>query len=205
MRLGRTETGPGPAGGADIVLEGKRVRLCPAREQDWSHWARVRGLNAARLKPLEPTWSDDALTQGFFRRRVEALRREWQAGSCASFLIWQKSGWATPQLVGGFNLNHICRGAAQHATLGYWIAAEAEGQGLMTEAAALACDFAFGSSGLHRLQAGTLVHNMRSQALLRRLGFQEEGFAKAYVKIDGRWQDHVLFGLVADDWRATRR
>ena len=186
---------------AEIMLDGARVRLCPAREQDWTAWARARGANRDFLKPFEPAWSPDALTERFFRRRVAVLRAEWQADTRASFLIWLKSDLGAPKLIGGFNLNNVCRGAAQYADLGYWLDESAQGQGLMAEAAGLACDFAFGPFGLHRLNAGTLAGNARSRALLQRLGFVEEGFANAYLQIDGRWQDHVLFGLVRDDWR----
>ncbi len=191
-----------PAGNsADIILEGERVRLRPAHERDWAAWAAVRRANEALLRPLEPTWPIDALSESFFCRRVAMLRREWQEGRACSFVIATKAG----DLIGGFNLNHVCRGAAQSATLGYWLAAEWQGRGLMTEAARLAAGFAFGPFLLHRLNAATLPHNTRSQALLKRIGFVEEGFARRYIQIDGVWQDHVLFGLNAEDWQAAGR
>jgi len=97
-------------------------------------------------------------------------------------------------LIGGINLNDVRRGVAQKGTLGYWIGQPYAGQGLMTEAAALVCDFAFRDLKLHRVEASCLPHNEPSKRLLQRLGFAEEGYAKSYLRIDNEWQDHLLWG-----------
>ena len=62
-------------------------------------------------------------------------------------------------------------------------------------------DFAFGDLGLHRLEAACLPENHASQRVLEKCGFQKEGYARSYLKINGRWADHVLFGLVDSDPR----
>ncbi len=69
-------------------------------------------------------------------------------------------------------------------------------QGFMTEAAGLVCEFAFERLRLHRVEASCLPHNDPSRKLLARLGFTEVGFAKAYLRINGKWEDHVLWGKV---------
>jgi ribosomal-protein-alanine N-acetyltransferase len=56
-------------------------------------------------------------------------------------------------------------------------------------------DFAFRTLGLHRLEAACIPDNAPSRRLLVKAGFAEEGFAQAYLKINGAWRDHVLFGL----------
>jgi ribosomal-protein-alanine N-acetyltransferase len=53
--------------------------------------------------------------------------------------------------------------------------------------------------GLHRVEAGTLVHNTRSQAVLRRTGFTEYGVAERMLFIAGEWQDHTLFQRLLHD------
>ena len=50
--------------------------------------------------------------------------------------------------------------------------------------------------GLHRIQAGTLLHNVRSQRVLERTGFVRFGMAPAYLNIAGQWQDHALYQIV---------
>ena len=75
------------------------------------------------------------------------------------------------------------------------------GQGHMRHAVSLAADFAFGDLRLHRLEAACLPNNEPSIRVLRWNGFQEEGLARSYLKINGEWRDHVLFALLADDPR----
>ena len=59
------------------------------------------------------------------------------------------------------------------------------------------CDFSFRTLGLHRLEAACIPENEPSRRLLIKAGFAEEGYAKAYLKINGAWRDHVLFGQVS--------
>lgn len=131
-----------------------------------------------------------------FTRRVERLAWEWDADKTYAFLMFDRSD---DTLIGGVNINSVSRGAAQMASLGYWIDEARQGQGLMAESIRLVLGFAFGPLALARINAATLVHNDRSRSMLLRLGFTEEGFARGYVQIDGRRQDHVLYGLNAGD------
>ena len=70
----------------------------------------------------------------------------------------------------------------------------------MTDGLRLALAFAFDRLRLHRVEAACLPHNQASRRLLLKSGFREEGYAKEYLSIDGRWQDHMLFGLLASEW-----
>lgn len=71
-----------------------------------------------------------------------------------------------------------------------------QGQGLMYEVAQVGITYMFDTQGLHRIMANHMPANVRSEQLLRRLGFAREGYARAYLKIAGQWQDHVLNALV---------
>jgi ribosomal-protein-alanine N-acetyltransferase len=81
-------------------------------------------------------------------------------------------------------------------TIGYWCGQAHTRQGLTLAAVRTMSDFAFRTLGLHRLEAACIPENKPSRDLLLKAGFAEEGFAKAYLKINGVWRDHVLFGLV---------
>lgn len=187
----------------DRLLESARLHVRPPRAGDHAAWAAVRGRNREFLAPFEPVWPEDCLSQSFFTRRLEKQAACWHAGQSYSFLIFRKDG--SPEqdggLVGGVNINNVMRGAAQFAALGYWLAEDSQGQGYMGEALRLIIGFSFGELRLHRLNAGCLPVNARSQNVLRRLGFQEEGFARGYLEIAGKWQDHVLFGLTVEEWK----
>lgn len=183
----------------DLTLEGFRVQVRPCKANDYPEWRRVRTANMDRLKTYEPVWTMDALTQNFFTRRMQRHARDWSEDRAYCFLIFDKH---MDRLIGGINLNHICRGAAQNASLGYWVDIAYEGQGYMSEAGRLIIDYAFETLKLHRINAACLPGNERSNALLSRLGFEEEGYARKYFQINGRWQDHILFGLVKNTIRS---
>ena len=71
----------------------------------------------------------------------------------------------------------------------------------MSAALPLVLDFAFERLRLHRIEAACLPSNVPSRALLLRSGFHEEGYARSYLLINGKWQDHLLFAILREDWR----
>src|SRR3984885_2578991 len=105
-------------------------------------------------------------------------------------------------IAGSINLNSIIRGAFQSASVGYWVSESRAGRGLASAAVADVAELAFGELGLHRIDAATLLHNTPSQRVLLRNGFRPFAVAESYIKIAGRWQDHVLFQLLSPggDW-----
>lgn len=191
--LGRKSSPPATALSLPpLRLTGARVYVRPPVMGDWPAWAGVRRDNYHALETLEPTWPEGCLTQEFFARRLKRQTQDWHDRTAYSFVIFLNDN----TLIGGINLNHVAHGAARNASLGYWLDEGHQGQGYMREALALVIGYAFGPLGLHRLHGACLPHNVKSIALLKGLGFAEEGFAKSYYRINGEWQDHVLFGLV---------
>lgn len=184
----------GPAGPR---LEGERVVLRPPRARDWRAWAAARRDSREFLAPWEPTWPTDALTRGSYRRRLRGHATEYRRGTGMTFLILRRSDGA---VIGGITMGDIQRSVAQSCNLGYWIGQAHARQGYMTEALGLVLRHAFGVLGLHRATAACLPSNAASQGLLRKLGFRQEGYAREYLRIDGRWQDHLLFALLASEW-----
>jgi len=59
--------------------------------------------------------------------------------------------------------------------------------------------FVFYRLSLQRIEAASLPHNTASRGLLQKLGFREEGYARQYLRINGSWQDHVLYALLRSD------
>lgn len=181
---------------APVFLEGPRVTMRPPRLSDASAWEAVRHKNRDYLQPFEPTWDESCLSPEYFARRLKRQHYEWQNGQAYSFLIFKKDG----NLIGGMNINHVCRSAGQYASLGYWIDEAHQGQGYMAEALRLTLKYAFEELDLHRVHASCIVKNARSKNLLLKAGFKEEGFAEKYISIDGEWQDHYLFGITVESW-----
>ena len=99
-------------------------------------------------------------------------------------------------MAGTVTLTGIVRGPFLSANLGYWLDHELTGQGIGTAAVLHAVNYSRTALGLHRIQAATLLHNTASRRILQRTGFREIGVAQQYLKIAGRWQDHLLHQLI---------
>ncbi|MGO1120236.1 GNAT family N-acetyltransferase [Rhodovibrionaceae bacterium A322] len=170
--------------------------------EDFPAWAALREESRDFLVPWEPSWPLDGLTKASFRRRLRYYALDRRQGVGMAFFVFRIEDNA---LLGSFSLSHLRRGVSQSANLGYWIGQPYANQGYGAEALTAVVSYSFSRLGLNRLEAATLPDNIPSQTLLKKIGFVEEGFARRYLKINGKWSDHVLFGLVQDDYYALQR
>jgi ribosomal-protein-alanine N-acetyltransferase len=177
------------------VVKGQGVTLRPPRLSDHEAWATLRQASYAWLQPWEPLWPEDDLTRAAFKRRLSIYGREMEAGNAWPFFIFADSNQA---LVGAITLSNVRRGVAETGTLGYWIGHRFTGRGHGTEAVRAMLAWAFDDLNLHRVEAACVPENVASRRVLEKTGFQLEGKARAYLKINGDWADHLLFGVVND-------
>jgi [ribosomal protein S5]-alanine N-acetyltransferase len=184
-----------PANQTEILLRGKGVYLRPPQMHDFEAWSDLRAASRAFLVPWEPTWPGDDLTREAFRRRLRRSHQEIANDEAYPFLIFRDNGI----LVGGLTLGQIKRAVVQSGTLGYWIGAAHARQGLMSAAVRAIIGYGFTTLRLHRIEASCLPNNKASIRLLERMGFTKEGYARAYLRINGIWQDHLLYGLLDSD------
>ncbi len=184
----------GPDRGLQLSREG--VRLRPPRATDYQAWSELRFRSRDFLQPWEPTWPADDLTKSAFRRRLAAYARDIDLDQAYPFFIFRAGDDA---LLGGITLSNVRRGVAQMASVGYWIGHPHRRRGHMLAAVRAIAPFAFQRLGLHRLEAACIPDNVASRELLLKAGFRLEGEARAYLKINGVWRDHLLFGLLAGD------
>lgn len=181
------------------TLRTARVVLRAPTIGDYPQWTRLREQSRAFLSPWEPVWPPDDLTKVSFRRRIRRYQREIRSGSGYPFFIFTPD---SQTLLGGLTLAHIQRGVTQSAVLGYWMGEPYAGKGFMSAAVRAVVAFAFDTLHLNRVEAACLPHNAASIHLLEKVGFTREGYARKYLCIEGRWQDHILFGLVRGDPRS---
>ena len=154
-----------------------------------------RRENKNHLEKWEPLRKPSFFTESFWQAQLRAQLRDFREGVSANFSILDKD---EVFIVGVCNYTNIVRGTFQSCQLGYAIAKQFEGQGLMEEALRTTNEFVFSQLGLHRIMAAYLPHNQRSGSLLDKLGFKREGFAEKYLKINGIWEDHVLTSKIRD-------
>jgi len=175
---------PGP-----VFLAGDRVTLRPPEEEDLEFLCRNHNDPAVRgsMPRVHPQRREDTRTEylegsddsvGLLACRGHSPEAD-RLGFCALFRINEDSG---------------------RAEVGVWFAPDARGQGYATEAVKLLVAHAFDERRLHRLDAGAMVSNDRSRALLERVGFTEEGRRRDYYFVAGEYVDRVEYGLLATEW-----
>ena len=170
-----------------------RVRLEQAsRKRETEFLERVKASQR-----LHRPWLKAPHTAQQFRELLARARGERHA----SFFVCTAD---TSELAGVINVNEIVRGLFQSAYLGYYALSPFAARGYMAEGLGLVLEQAFGSLGLHRLEANVQPGNRRSVRLVSGLGFSLEGLSPRYLKIGGRWRDHERWAILADDWRKQR-
>ncbi len=172
----------------DVVRQGRRVYIRhPVAADADAFVAAVRRSRQLHRPWVSPPADADAFTAIVTTADLPTSQR---------LLVCRNDGG---DLVGVANLSQIFRGPFRNAYLGYYAFAPHDGQGLMKEGLELTIRHAFGPLKLHRIQANVQPGNERSIALLRVIGFTEEGYARRYLKVGGRWRDHLMFALLADE------
>ncbi len=153
-----------------------------------------RQRNLAHLSPWEPPPNpDDGTLQDACQRAAAKSAQAYTDGVAVHFIATDPQ---TGAMLAACNFTNTVRGIFQACHLGYSVDQAWQGRGLMHEVIQAGIAYMFDTQGLHRIMANHLPSNVRSEQLLRRLGFEREGYARAYLKIAGRWQDHVLNALV---------
>jgi len=182
-----------------IIIEqapGGRVELRHPRWADFEAWSELRRRSKDFLSPWEPGWSAAHLTRNSFKQRLASYNK--MADQKTGFPFHVFAG-ADLRLVGACNLTRIQQAPAQSAQLGYWIGEEYARQGFARAAVRGVLKFCFDDLGLHRVEAAVQANNIPSINLLGFLGFQHEGTARAFLKINGQWRDHEIFSRLSSD------
>lgn len=154
--------------------------------------------NRAFHAPYEPVRPETYFGPTYWKQRIRTESRDATAGRSLRLYLHLKEA---PRLIGYLALDNMIRGAGQACALGYMLDETAQGKGLMTEALKAATRYAFEELNLHRIVAGHILSNRRSGRVLERSGFRREGRARAFLRIAGRWQDHIMWAKINPRWR----
>ena len=176
------------------VIKTKRLLLTlPSAEAATRLLAYVKE-NEEHFAPWSPPAPSGFYTEAFWRERLTSARTEFKRGQSLRLIFFERRH-TDERVVGDCSFNEIVRGPFQACFLGYKLDRRAVGQGLMYEALTAAIAYVFDDLKLHRIMANYMPINERSGRLLRRLGFNVEGYARDYLFIAGGWRDHILTAL----------
>lgn len=148
--------------------------------------------NQSHLALWEPERSEHFYTLAYWQEQMQLRASETEMGNAVFFAAIDNSG----NIIAVCNLTNIMRGVFQACYMGYAVAESYQGKGVMKALCEYVINYAFDELKLNRIMSNYLPHNERSGNLLKSLGFEREGYAKRYLKIHGRWQDHILTALV---------
>ena len=179
-------------------LTGERVFLRPPKRRDALKWQKLRMSSKSFLVPWEPSWDASSCTRRAYLRYFKNSNYLANMDRAYSFLIFKTDD---KTLLGGINIGNVRRGVSQSASLGYWIGEKYSRNGYMKEALQLLIPSLFIDLRLNRLEAATLEENIASKNLLKKIGFKKEGVLRKYLKINGTWRDHILYGLLENDFK----
>lgn len=156
--------------------------------------------NRAFFLPWDPRRSHDFYTWNYQRQLLDADCIGWQTGRACRWWLYSHSH---PNLIVGMaKLDQIIRGPFLSCYLSYSMDHGWLNQGLITEALVAVIDFAFNQLQLHRLEANVIPRNQPSLRVLAKLGFESEGLAHKYLKINEQWEDHIHMVLRNRDMEA---
>lgn len=178
----------------DPILLDESTTLRLLVSEDGPALASAYRRNCRHLAPWEPLRSARFFESGGQTAAIADALVAYRVGSLLPLVLERES-----VLVGRVTLANVVHGGFDSADLGYWLDGELQGRGLMTHAVGETLRLARDEMRLHRVQAGTLSHNVGSQTVLRRNGFERIGIARRYLRIAGQWQDHTLFQALLED------
>lgn len=181
-----------------LELPGWRVRLATMVESDYEVWLAVRTRCRDWLIPWEPRSKGAPLAPedlASFAARCAMRERERQLGSGFGFGIFLEGRFA-----GEITLSSIQRGPFQNGSIGYWIDQDLAGSGLVPEAVVVVLEYAFEALRLHRIEVAIIPRNTASRRVVEKLGLRNEGVAHGFLEINGAWEDHVRYAIIAEEW-----
>lgn len=178
--------GTSPAG--DLLV------LRALRRKDEGEFTGLRRANHGWLSPWEATAPSGDAGPVSYRALLRHYDTEAKGGRMLPFVVTVDG-----RIVGQMHVFGISYGSLRSCAVGYWVGQTAAGRGIAPAALALAGDYAIRDLGMHRVEVNIRPENTASLAVVRKLGFRDEGVRQRLLHINGAWRDHRSFALTTED------
>ena len=183
------------------LILSERLFLRLAHQDDIYKIIKFYRDNQRFFTPWHRQWAEEFLRKTYWEKQVEKDFQGFKSDKSLKLWIFDEDN--PEYIVSNVNFDNFVRGAGHFCFLGYNLAEAQQGKGYMTEAVKIAIQYVFEELNLHRIMANYMPHNQRSGNLLKRLGFVVEGYARDYLLINGRWEDHIQTTLINRNWKPS--
>lgn len=145
-------------------------------------------LHLANSMPIRPA---EFYEESYWSKSIRNYHSEFQVFTAFRLVVLDQI-----KVIATINCDQIVRGPFQACYLGYCLDKQYEGKGIIHHSLKHIINYLFDEKKINRIMANYIPNNNRSENVLQKLGFEKEGYAKNYLKINGLWQDHILTSLV---------
>ena len=183
----------------EIRLVTERLVLRPLDRSFGAKVLEYHLRNEDHFRRAGPALAGEFFTRSFQTRRLELELEMAREEKMIRFFLFRRDDEAFERILGDLGFSNIIRGALQQCFLGYKIDRRETRQGLVTEALRAAIPWMFEHMALHRIEANIMPRNAASIRVVEKLGFAREGFSPKYLKINGNWEDHYRYAILAPD------
>ncbi|SNZ02711.1 ribosomal-protein-alanine N-acetyltransferase [Terribacillus aidingensis] len=181
------------------MYQSDRLLIRPLKETDTEQLLDLNVRNRELFESISPVERNDTdYTHNTYRKNIGAALKDWREDKGYEFGIFLKESGS---LIGTVSLFFIERKTSNRCMIGYSLDRAHNGNGYMTEAVQLVLDFAFGEAHFYRVEAGVMPRNKGSIAVLEKCGFLREGLERDVLRIDGKFEDHYKYSILATDPR----
>lgn len=142
-------------------------------------------------------WVDATTTKEDTQKYIEEQLIEFENKTATDFGVCYEGEWVGSA---GF---HTIKNENRWAEIGYWLAKEHEGKGIMTECVKVLIKYGFDELNLHRIQIACDARNIKSKAIPERLGFKQEGVLRQNHKHQEEFSDGLVYGLLREEWKVS--
>ena len=146
------------------------------------------------LEKWETEKNENYFTLNYQKMSLKRDLDNFKLEKSLKFWIFKKNN--KKRIIGSISLDNIIRGPFQSCFLGYKLDKDELNKGYMTEAVEKIVEIAFNNYGLHRIEANIMPRNIASIRVVEKLGFYNEGLAKKYIFLNGKWEDHIHMVLL---------
>jgi len=177
----------------------ERLVWLPLFEAEAEELLKFQKKNYDFFGASSPTRPEGYLTELYWEEQIKMSFSEFEDDRAYRFVFCERGN--DQKIIGFVNFSQVFRGPFQACYLGYGIDRDLESRGYTTEAVKESIRYVFDNKNLHRIMANYMPTNLGSAKVLKKLGFIVEGEAKNYLRINGRWEDHILTSLTNRDWK----